>query len=255
MTIEADERSGELQAELTSTRRLAALGTLTVPLAQELGGLLGAIASHAERALGKRTTPTNDHDLTQVLAAASRARSIVEQLRRLARRQVRELVPVDLGIVASEGLGLLRLSIPGTISVQVAVASELDLVLADQMSAHQVLVSLVVGSAGTLRPGDALHVSVERYTVGAELAASRSGLAPGRYVKLAVRSRAAPSGPGSGTRGWGFELAVVEGIVHEHGGMVIAETARDGTRTVACLFPALERRAAVADGVAADARP
>jgi nitrogen-specific signal transduction histidine kinase len=255
MTSEADEGAGDLQAELASTRRLAALGTLTVPLAHELTGLLGAIASHAERALGKRTTPANDHDLTQVLAAASRARNIVEQLHRLARRQAKDLVPVDLGIVASEGLGLLRLTIPGTISVQVAVDPELDLVLADQMSAHQVLVSLVAGSAGTLCPGDGLHVSVERYTVGEELAAARNGIVPGRYVKLAVRSRAAANGPGSETRGWGFELAVVEGIVHEHGGMVIAETARDGTRSVACLFPALERKAAVGDGVAPGARP
>ena len=36
---------------------------------QELTGLLGAIASHAERALSSRASPASDQDLTQVLAA------------------------------------------------------------------------------------------------------------------------------------------------------------------------------------------
>jgi signal transduction histidine kinase len=246
------ERAGELEAELAATRRLAALGTLTVPLAQELAGLLGAIASHAERAIGERSAASTD-DLTQVVAAAARARNIVEQLNRLARRQVKDPVPVDLGLVASEGLGLLRLTIPGTISLQIAVAPELDLVLVDQMSAHQVLVSLVAGSAGTLRPGDALRVTVEGCSLDEGPAASRGGLAPGRYVKLAVRARAAPSGPGAATRGWGFELAVVEGIVEEHGGAVIAQTERDGSRTVACFFPALDRDAPRAIAAAPEA--
>jgi light-regulated signal transduction histidine kinase (bacteriophytochrome) len=256
MNVEVNERARELEAELTSTRRLAALGTLTLPLADELAGLLGAIASRAERAFSTGKGRSNDHDLTEVLGATSRARSIVEQLHRLARRQAKDLVPLDLGIIASEGLGLLRLTIPGTISVQVAIASELDLVLADQMSAHQVLVSLVAGSAGTLQPGDSLYVSVEPYTLGAEVAASRSLRAAGRYVRLAVCSRAASGRDASGTLRWGFELAVVEGIVEEHGGFVTAETSRDGTRSVACLFPALERKATAesGDAVARSAR-
>jgi C4-dicarboxylate-specific signal transduction histidine kinase len=248
MNREANERARELEAELTSTRRLAALGMLTLPLAEELAGLLAAIASRAERAFGAGNGRSNDHVLKELLGATSRARSIVEQLHRLARRQSKDLVPLDLGIIASEGLGLLRLTIPSTISVQVAIASELDLVLADQMSAHQVLVTLVAGSAGTLRPGDSLRVSVEPHTVGAEVAVSRSLPAAGRYVRLAVCSHAASGKDGAGTRGWGFELAVVEGIVQEHGGFVIAETSRDGIRSVACLFPALERKATVASG-------
>jgi light-regulated signal transduction histidine kinase (bacteriophytochrome) len=247
MTSKADERAGEREAELASMRRLAALGTLTLPLATELAGLLGAIASHVERARDERIASSNDHLLTQVLGATSRARSIVEQLHRLARRQAKDPVPVDLGMVASEGLGLLRLTIPAAISVQIAIAAELDLVLADQLSAHQVLVCLVAGSARLLRPGDALHVLVEPCTLGAELTARRNGCTTGRYVKLAVCSRAEANAPGSETRGWGFELAVVEGIVQDHGGLVIADTSRDGTRTVACLFPALERKTTIAD--------
>lgn len=247
MTRRVHERAGELQAEPASTRRLAALGTLAVPLAQELAGLLGTIASHAEGALTKRSVPSDDTDLALVLAATSRARSIVEQMQRLARRQVKEPVPVDLGMVASEGLGLLRLTIPAAISVQVAIAPELEPVLMDQMSAHQLLVSLVTGSASLLGPGDALHVTVERCTVDETLAASHAGLTPGRYVKLEAHARALSSSASTETRRWGFELAVVEGIVAEHGGTVVTQAARDGSRTVTCLFPALE-------GVAPEAR-
>jgi two-component system, cell cycle sensor histidine kinase and response regulator CckA len=254
MTSEADERARELEAELATTRRLAALGTLTLPLAHELTALLGAIASHTERALGERTNLTNDHALAQVLGATSRARSIVEQLHRHARRQTKDLVPLDLGLIASEGLRLLRLTIPGSISVQVAIASDLDLVLADQMAAHQVLVSLVAGSAGTLRPGDGLHVSVEPCTLGAELAASHARRA-GRYVGLTVRSSSGSGNRSAEAQGWGFELAVVEGIVHEHGGIVIAETSREGARSVACLFPALERQTTSGEIATAGARP
>jgi K+-sensing histidine kinase KdpD len=116
------------------------------------------------------------------------------------------------------------------------------------MSAHQVLVNLIGGSAGTLRSGGALLVSVERCLVDHAVTAPGKRLAPGGYVKLAVCARASQNGAGTETRGWGFELAVVEGIVEGHGGAVIAETTPDGSRTVACLFPALETRARLAEG-------
>jgi light-regulated signal transduction histidine kinase (bacteriophytochrome) len=248
-------RAGELEAELASTRRLAALGTLTVPLATELTALLGAIASHTERALGNPGSLANDRELTLILAATSRARTIVEQLHRLARRRKKEPVALDLGAIVSDGVALLRFTLPGTIGLEVRITPELDLVMVDQMAAHQVLVSLVGGTVSTLRPGEALLVSVDRCMLDGALAAPGKGVRSGAYVKLAVCTRAAPDGPASVTRGWGFELAVVEGIVKEHGGVVLAETAHDGSRTVACLFPALEQAPLVTARASSAARP
>jgi C4-dicarboxylate-specific signal transduction histidine kinase len=236
MTATADERPGDFGAEPASTQRLAALGTLTLPLAQELTGLLGAIASHAARALSSRTSPATDHDLTQVLAAASRARSIVEKLQRFARRSSGIREPLDLGKVVSDGLSLLRLTIPGSVHLQAAIAGELELVLADPMAAHQVLVSLVSGSAEVLTPGGTLHVSVDSRDIEGPLTASGPPLPPGRYVRLGVQgtpSLATEAG------GFGFDLAVVDGILRQHDGALVIETARDGIRRVSCLFPAL----------------
>jgi nitrogen fixation/metabolism regulation signal transduction histidine kinase len=236
MTAKADVSPVDFADEPASTQRLAALGTLTVPLAQELTGLLGAIASHAERALSSRASPGVDHDLTQVLAAASRARGIVEKLHRFARRGVGVREPLDLGKVVSDGLGLLRLTIPGAIHLQAAIAGELELVMADPMGAHQVLVTLVGGSAERLAPGDTLQVSVEGCNVDEALAARNPALRVGRYVRLGVQGLASTI---SEARGFGFDLAVVEGILIQHEGALLVDTGRDGARAVSCLFPAL----------------
>lgn len=233
-----DDSPGDFGAEPASTQRLAALGTLTLPLAQELTGLLGAIASHAERALASRASPSNDHDLTQVLAAASRARSIVEKLHRFARRRAGDREPLDLGKVVSDGLGLLRLTIPGSVHLQAAITGELELVMADPMAAHHVLVSLVAGSAETLGSGDTLQVSVEGCDVEQPDAGSSPSLRPGRYVRLGV---ACPAAGASEARGFGFDLAVVEGILRQHDGALLLETTREGLRRVSCLFPAIQR--------------
>lgn len=234
----ADECPGDFGAEPASTQRLAALGTLTLPLAQELTGLLGAIASHAERALASRTSPKTDHDLTQVLAAASRARGIVEKLQRFARRRTGDREPLDLGKVVSDGLGLLRLTIPGSVHLQAAITGELELVMADPMAAHHVLVSLVAGTAEALAAGDTLRVSVEGCDVDEVLAASNPFLQKGRYVRLGVQCPAASEAE---ARGFGFDLAMVEGILRQHDGALLVDVLRDGTRRVCCLFPALER--------------
>jgi signal transduction histidine kinase len=231
-----DESPSDFAEEPASTQRLAALGTLTFPLAQELTGLLGAIASHAERALSSRASPATDHDLTQVLAAAWRARGIVEKLHRFARRGFGAREPLDLGRVVSDGLGLLRLTIPGAVHLQAAIAGELELILADPMAAHQVLVTLVSGSAERLAPGDTLHVSVEGCDVDEAMAATNAALRAGRYVRLGVQgSRPAAAEAPS----FGFDLAVVEGILKQHDGALLAESALDGSRGVSCLFPAL----------------
>jgi nitrogen-specific signal transduction histidine kinase len=232
-----DESPSDFAEEPASTQRLAALGTLTLPLAQELTGLLGAIASHAERALSSRTSPAIDHDLTQVLAAASRARGIVEKLHRFARRGVGAREPLDLGRVVSDGLGLLRLTIPGAVHLQAAIAGELELVMADPMAAHQVLVTLVGGSAERLAPGGTLYVSVDGCDIDAATAAVNPALRAGRYVRLGVQG----SQPAAAeARSFGFELAVIEGILRQHDGALTVES-RDGSRRVSCLFPAIAK--------------
>jgi len=236
MTATADESPGDFGAEPASTQRLAALGTLTLPLAQELTGLLGAIASHAERALSSRASPASDHDLTQVLAAAARARTIVEKLQRFARRRNGAREPLDLGKVVSDGLSLLRLTIPGTVHLQAAIAGDLELVMADPMAAHQVLVGLVGGSAEALSAGGTLYVSVDTHDVVTPLTASGPPLHAGRYVRLSVQGTPALA---TEARGFGFDLAVVDGILRQHDGALVIETTRDATRRVSCLFPAL----------------
>jgi hypothetical protein len=148
------------------------------------------------------------------------------------------LAPCDLGGLVSDGLGLLRLTLPRTISVQVAIEPELDQVLVSEMAAHQLLTLLVGGAARGLAADSTLRVSLEALTVGTGVPPPHAELGEGRYLCFAVE--ALPAGRYREPEEWSVDVGIAARILRSHGGASVAEVRPNGSRMVRCYFPAIE---------------
>jgi PAS domain S-box-containing protein len=242
----------QLEADLRQAQKMEAIGTLAGGIAHDFNNILSAILGYGE--LARMDAPPDSElrqNIDQVLRASERARDLVQQILAFSRRAVEERRPVEVGPIVREVLGLLRSSIPATIEVRQDLRSR-GTVLGDPTSIYQVLMNLCTNAAQAMAgdPG-VLEVAVRDEEV------RRDGEVPrGAYVVIEVRD----TGPGmsaavlekifepyfttrSAERGTGLGLAVVHGIIEEHGGRIGVES-REGEGTVFRIhLPQCERAA------------
>jgi CheY-like chemotaxis protein len=169
------------------------------------------------------------------MEAGLRARDVVRQLLNFSRRIDSRKDPVDLRTVVREAMKLLTASIPSNISVRAMVPDHLPAVMADATQIHQVLINLCNNGAQAMPDGGMMTVELSlAEPEGDEVpVANESGGSPGPWIRLTVRDTGAgipkdnlnrifdpyftTKAVGKGT---GMGLAVVHGIVRDHGGVI-----------------------------------
>lgn len=212
--------------------RSAALGRMAGAIAHDFNNILLAVLSNAELA-AQAVGP--DHPALGLIAdiedAAVRAGGLSRQLLAAARGQVLERRRLEVGAALAAVERLVRPTLAAGVTVTVEVQVGADVVDADPGQLERVLMNLVVNArdAGARRIAiDAATVDVDGDMVGGP------DVPVGRWVVLTVSD----DGPGMPPevlarafepfyttkegRGTGLGLAVVDGIVRQHGGLVRA---------------------------------
>ena len=229
---EAETRRAQLEVQLRQSQKREAIGTLASGIAHDFNNVLTAIMGQAQLLHDECEGPMRPR-AAEILQAGARARDVVRQLLTFARSSGQEHHPVRLPQVIAEALQLLRASIPASVQLEAAIDSGTAMVLADQGQMHQVVINLVTNAAAALqgRPG----------TVGVYLGNLPASGADGG-LRGTVRLRVTDDGVGMApevlerifepfftTRtlgeGTGLGLAVVQGIVQDHGGQIFVRSA------------------------------
>lgn len=242
-----------LDAHFLQAQKMDALGRFSGGVAHDFNNILAAISGYAELARIKaKDLPEVRENLSAVMQATARAAALVRQILTFSSqvpevRQVIELRPVIV-----ETLKLLRAIIPSLIEFDPVLSKDAPSVLANAGQVHQVLMNLCINAWHAMRPGAGrLKVTLERCAVDAAHAATSPGLREGLYARLSVSDTGtgmAPETlgrifepffttkpPGEGT---GLGLAVVQGIMQTHDGVVTVYS-QPGEGTVFHLyFPA-----------------
>jgi PAS domain S-box-containing protein len=258
----ADEERRHMQEQLARAQKLEAIGTLAGGIAHDFNNVLGAIIGNAELAVMDAATgaPVQEN-LREILTAAQRARDLVRQILAFARQAAQTRAPVKVATVAREVAKFMRASLPATIEIRQRLSST-DVVLCDSTHLHQVIMNLCTNAYRAMPDGGVISLSLDRMTVGPELAHEHPHVQPGDFVVLAVEDTGVGMTPEIVRRifepffttrakegGTGLGLAVVHGIVTQLGGFVTvtSEPAKGSTFQV-YLPVAKETRAAESAG-------
>jgi PAS domain S-box-containing protein len=243
-----------LEAQLRQAQKMEAIGQLTGGIAHDFNNILTSIVGYVTLATerdGAAGDPKLAGYLEQATRSCRRARDLIQQMLTFSRGQRGERRPVDLKKLVAESARLLHSSMPATLDLQTSNDESVPLASLDPVQAEQVLLNLCINARDALQGHGRVRVSVRRARHAAVCASCRSAV-DGEFVELAVRD----NGPGIPPevmermfepfystkevgKGSGMGLAMVHGIVHDHGGHLLVETAPGRGATFRVLFPAL----------------
>jgi len=225
---------------LHHSKRLESLGVLAGGIAHDFNNILAAIIGLTDMSIQalEGVDPEVLADLREALGAAHRAKDLVKQILAFSRQSGEDHEPLYLHAVVREVLSLLRASLPPSIRIIDAVDPESGMVLANATQMHQVIMNYCTNGVQAMsEKGGELAVRLENFEVSRRFAATNPKLRPGPYLKLTVSDRGHGMAPGVVRRvfdpfyttkgpgeGAGMGLAMVYGIVADHGGAVSVES-------------------------------
>ncbi len=269
----AEERRAELEHQLRQAQKMEAIGQLTGGIAHDFNNILTSVIGY--QVLGQeRAAKLGDaallRQLGQAQLAAQRARELIAQMLAFARRQRGDRRTMALAPLVGQALQLLRATLPSSVTLDYpapAVEAEVK-VLADPVQLEQVLFNLCINARDAISGPGLIRVRLGERGGGWHCASCRARIDVGCWVELSVAdsgSGIAPElldrifEPFTSTkevgRGSGMGLAMVHGILHDHGGHVLVETAPGAGSVFRVLLPPAHDVAAVEPAAAAPAAP
>ena len=224
-----------LEEQLWQAQKMGAIGTLAGGVAHDFNNLLTGILGHANLiSLAAEPGSPFHHASLVIEEAAERAAQLTGQLLGFARKGKQRNVPVDLRTTIRQVVGLLRRTIDRNIVIEQLLDDGDRYTLGDPSQVQQVFLNLAINARDAMPDGGRLTFATGLSDLD-EAPAGELGARAGRYVVVSVTDTGCgiPEGiidrifepffttkdQGKGT---GMGLAMVYGIVRNHGGAVRA---------------------------------
>lgn len=225
----------KMEAQLQQAQKMEAIGTLAGGIAHDFNNLLGAVLGYTDMARDKvQDDSALRTDLDKVSLAGNRAKELVAQILAFSRQTASEQKTLQPRPIIKEAIKLLRSSIPSTISIVQKIDNTCGSVKADPIQLHQIIMNLCTNAYQAMEEhGGTLTVTLARAKLTEKDFINEPSLTPGPFVRLTVEDTGPGIDPGIQKsifdpyfttkevgRGTGMGLAVVHGIVKNHGGMI-----------------------------------
>ena len=262
----------DAQGQLVRSEKLASIGRLAAGIAHEVGNPLGAIGTYVEVLRRRGADP---EVVTGVTREVERLDRIVRGLLDYARPHEEALAPLDAGAVARGAYGLLEAQgALKPVRARLEIAPDVPRMLGRAHLLEQAIVNLVLNALDAA-PGGVVVLGVMAWAYESRRAvlkrssdpeqasfprppASRPARTEFVAGQAGVLAYVADSGPGVPSedgerifepffttkepgRGTGLGLAIVARAVHDMGGVVWVDTAREGGAAFKMFFPAAGR--------------
>jgi two-component system cell cycle sensor histidine kinase/response regulator CckA len=223
-----------LEEQLRLAQKMEAVGTLAGGVAHDFNNLLGVIKLSVDLALfGQQPSDPVREELGRIDEAVGRATALTRQLLAFGRKQVLEPRAVDLNALLAGTVKMLERLIGADVRLAQRQTSDAATVMADPGQVEQIVMNLCLNARDAMPRGGELALLTERLTIRDDFCANHSWARPGEFVVLTVSDTG--DGMDAATqarmfepffttkelgRGTGLGLAVVYGIVKQHGGLI-----------------------------------
>ena len=242
------------EEQLRQAQKLEAVARLAAGVAHDFNNILTAIGGHSEMLLNQlEAGDTRRKHAEQIEKCSSMAAALTRQLLTFSRKQAVEPRVLKLnGIITNFKRMLCRL-IGEDIEFREALDEGFGPIKADPGQLEQVIMNLAVNARDAMPGGGKLTVSTAGLTVDEHDMRDVPGLAPGKYVMLAVADTGTgmteevkahlfepfftTKPPGKGT---GLGLATCFGIVKQSGAHITVESALGKGTTFRIYFPEVQ---------------
>jgi PAS domain S-box-containing protein len=261
----AEAERARLEQRLRQAEKMEAVGRLAGGIAHDFNNILGGILGYAEMLVetGAEGTPARRY-AQNVLTAATRAASLVEQILSYSRSQRGKRVPVELDRIVAETLELVRGSLAGGIRLETRLPEAPLFVVGDPTQLHQIMMNLCTNALHAIGERGTLRVSVEAADIEGERVFQHTTLHAGRYARLMVEDSGCGMDGTTLTRlfepffttkevgkGTGLGLSLVYGIVTDSAGAIDVTSTPGRGSCFAIYLPRVDSASAAADNAEA----
>jgi PAS domain S-box-containing protein len=235
---EAADRQSALEDQLREAQKLEAVGLLAGGIAHDFNNLLQVIGGNADLALAPQgQRHDRDAALGAIVTAVAQASQLTRQLLTFGRRQALEWESVEINGLVANHLAMVRRLIPENIHIDFHAAPQPMVTEADKGQMEQVLLNLCLNARDAMPAGGQLSVTIEPVVLDPATAEQLCQRPAGPFIRITV------SDTGHGMtaavierifepffstkprdRGSGLGLAVVYGIIRQHGGHISARS-------------------------------
>ena len=235
---QAESQHAELESQLRQAQKMEAIGQLTGGIAHDFNNILTSVTGYVVLA-SERAERLGAADIVRQLGqahlAAQRARDLISQMLAFARRQRSERRPLVLAGELRQSALLLRSTLPSSVELETSLDAAAPAVVGDSVQIEQVLFNLCINARDAIGGAGAIRIGLGAASLKGVCASCRAPLR-GRWVVLSVEDSGSgvsdsvrermfepfyttkPVGSGSG-----MGLAMVHGIVHDHGGHLLVD--------------------------------
>lgn len=226
----------QLEAQLRQAQKMEAIGQLAGGVAHDFNNVIGAIMLQLGMLKTDPRIPVDlKNSLSMLEASSKRAADLTRQLLLFGRRQPMKLQLLDLDVLLTNLLKMLRRLIGENKQLDFTGQPNLHWLEADPGMIEQVVVNMVMNARDAMGPGG--RIQIESSLVEGQMPAPWSDKGerplPGRYLKLSILDNG--SGMDDETqrklfepffttkeqgKGTGLGLATIYGIIKQHQGWI-----------------------------------
>ncbi len=225
----------KFEAQLRQTQKMQALGQLVAGIAHDFNNLLTVVRSNAELlAMDLRLGPSEHRlSIAHIEAAAASGATLIRQLMGFTRQADLAPQPLDFNAAVRNTVAMLRHVIPETVKIEATYDTDIGSVPVDPVALQQILLNLGTNAWDAMPDGGVLRIAASAMTFTEADRESHPWVVPGAYACILVSDTGIgmdrvtqaqvfepffttkPTG-----RGTGMGLAMVYGLVKQHGGFV-----------------------------------
>ncbi len=243
-----------LEEELREAQKFEALGQMAGGIAHDFNNLITGILCHVGllKAGAKADKDTLETALV-IEKAARRAADLTSQLLGFARRGKHQDIPVDIKATVDTVVALISGALERRLTVEKNLSAEPTWARGDPAQMEQAILNLAVNARDAMPDGGRMTFTVSTVELDEAACAVRPGARPGTFVAIGVADTGVGMSPAVRAhifepffttkppgKGVGMGLAMVYGIVTNHGGWVDVESEAGHGLTFTIYLPVSE---------------